>query len=399
MMGLDEGDEGHVTVGGDGDGSHEVGGELVGEEDGGGAVGATDDGDGGGFACGEAKKGDGDDEGEEDAELGGGAEEEGLGVGDEGAEVGQGADAEEDEGGEDFPEDAELDEVVEASDVGAVELADGGAFAHGGACVEGADDAAGGGGGKDAVFAGDGEGAVGAVGFFPGDGDGPALFPLLGGCGGVSIVGDGGGGGLPRLGLWFDHGGDDAGALRGEGGLGVGEAFSGEGVLAAGLGMACAAGLVGGEGGLGGVNAELRGLDFGGEGFAGFLDAVVFVLKKFSGFAGVVKSRQMLGDFDGHCRYLEGVAGLEGGGVDDAGAVDDDLPGRLLKEILRRKVGQQGAEGDRDEEQGLELPAHGQVEEDADDAPHEQHAGCDVGKSRKVYELSELVHVKWVVVS
>lgn len=76
------------------------GGELGRQEDGRRAVRAADDGDGCRLLGGEQAGGDGADEGNEDPELGGRAEQEGLRIGDERPEVGHGPDAHEDQGRE-----------------------------------------------------------------------------------------------------------------------------------------------------------------------------------------------------------------------------------------------------------------------------------------------------------
>ena len=93
---LDERHEGHVAIGADGDGSHEVRGQLGRQEDGGRTVGTTDDGDTGCLVGLEAK-GQRQHVGTEDAKLGSAADEHQLGIGQQGREVGHGTDAQEDE--------------------------------------------------------------------------------------------------------------------------------------------------------------------------------------------------------------------------------------------------------------------------------------------------------------
>ena len=97
--GLDDGHQGHVAVCGHGDGAQQVRGQLAGEPDGGGAVRAADDADSAGFSGGEAEEEVGPEEGHENTELRGGAQQQRLGVGDEGAEVGARAHADEDQAG------------------------------------------------------------------------------------------------------------------------------------------------------------------------------------------------------------------------------------------------------------------------------------------------------------
>ena len=96
--GLDNGHEGHVAVGTDGNGSHQVGRGLRGQEDGRGTVCSADDGD---TCCLVGFKADS--QGEhvctEDTELRGCSDEYQLGIGDEGGEVGHGTDSQEDEWG------------------------------------------------------------------------------------------------------------------------------------------------------------------------------------------------------------------------------------------------------------------------------------------------------------
>src|SRR5699024_490518 len=112
--GLNQGDQGHVGVGRDGDGAQELGSQAGGEEDGGGAVSAANDADGGGLVAGEAQDHSAD-VGHEHAQLGGGAQEQALGVGEQGAKIGHGADAHEDEGRVDACFDADVEYIQEAA--------------------------------------------------------------------------------------------------------------------------------------------------------------------------------------------------------------------------------------------------------------------------------------------
>ena len=108
--GLDDRNERHVRVSGNGDGAEQLGSETGGDEDRGRAVSAADDTDGGGLLIGEAHEL-GADIGHEDTELGGSAEQQGLGVRDQGAEVGHRTDAHEDQAGVDAQLNAEVEDV------------------------------------------------------------------------------------------------------------------------------------------------------------------------------------------------------------------------------------------------------------------------------------------------
>ncbi len=120
--GLDDRHQGHVAVGGHGDGPQELGGQLAGDEDGGGTVRAADDADGGGLGLAEEAGEAAADKGHEDAQLGGRAQEQGLGVGDEGAEIGARAYAHEDEAGVDAQLHAQVEHVDEAHGDGLTHL-------------------------------------------------------------------------------------------------------------------------------------------------------------------------------------------------------------------------------------------------------------------------------------
>ena len=97
--GLDNGDQRHIGVGGHSDGAHIVGVEHLGDQDGGGTVGGADDTDGGGVLHIEAQ-GSCQQDGEEDARLGGGAAQKQLGVGQQRAEVDHGSDADKQQNGQ-----------------------------------------------------------------------------------------------------------------------------------------------------------------------------------------------------------------------------------------------------------------------------------------------------------
>ena len=126
--GLDDGHQGHIAVGGHGDGAQQLRGQSAGDEDGRGAVRAADDADGGGLGvvkhAGELAA----HKGHEDAQLGGSAQQQGLGVGDKGGEVGAGAHAHEDKAGVDAQLYAQVQHVDEAHGDG---LAHGHRAAHG----------------------------------------------------------------------------------------------------------------------------------------------------------------------------------------------------------------------------------------------------------------------------
>ncbi|VTR64488.1 hypothetical protein DESC_190105 [Desulfosarcina cetonica] len=102
---LDEWHHGHVGIGRQGVGTEQLRGQLGGQVDGRGPVGATDDGHGCRLLEGESQK-KGSQVGDEDPQLGAGADNEGFGIGDHGAEVGHGPQAEEDHRRNDFPFDA-----------------------------------------------------------------------------------------------------------------------------------------------------------------------------------------------------------------------------------------------------------------------------------------------------
>ena len=98
---LDDGNQGHIGIGGHGDGAQQIGGELARQEDGRGAVGPADDADGRGVEDIEMDGGydfrdhQGPDQGGEDAELSRCPQKGGSGIGDQRAEVGHGPDAHE----------------------------------------------------------------------------------------------------------------------------------------------------------------------------------------------------------------------------------------------------------------------------------------------------------------
>ena len=95
---LDDGHQGHIAVGGHHDGAQVLGAQGVGHEDGGGAVGRADDADGNGVV--QIKEDARQADGEENAELGGCAEQHQPGLFQQGAEVDHGADADEQQQGE-----------------------------------------------------------------------------------------------------------------------------------------------------------------------------------------------------------------------------------------------------------------------------------------------------------
>ena len=112
---LDDGHQRHVGVGRHRDRAQQVAGEAAGHVDGGRAVGRADDADGRGFLQAEAEQGGGH-HGEEDAELGGGAEEQQHGLAEQRAEVDHGADGDEDQQREDLGQDAGAEEHGERPD-------------------------------------------------------------------------------------------------------------------------------------------------------------------------------------------------------------------------------------------------------------------------------------------
>ncbi len=88
-------------------------GQHGGDEQGGGAVGSADDAHGGGLIAGETQQAE-DDKGGKDADLGGCAQQQALGVGDQGSEVGHGAYAHKDEAGVNAQLDAQIQDIDEA---------------------------------------------------------------------------------------------------------------------------------------------------------------------------------------------------------------------------------------------------------------------------------------------
>ena len=121
---LDHGDEGHIGVGGDGDGAQEGRGQLGGQIDGGGPVRAADDADGGGHVAGEAQQA-GAEEGEEHAHLSRRAHQHGGRPGDQGPEIGHGAHADEDQAGVHARLHADIQDIQQAAqmdDVGKGQL-------------------------------------------------------------------------------------------------------------------------------------------------------------------------------------------------------------------------------------------------------------------------------------
>ena len=118
--GLNDRDEGHVGISGNGDRTEQLGSQTGGDEDRGRAVGAADDTDGGGLLVSEAHEL-GTDIGHEDTELSGSAEQQGLGVRDQGTEVGHRADAHEDQAGVDAELNAEVQNVEQAEANGAAD--------------------------------------------------------------------------------------------------------------------------------------------------------------------------------------------------------------------------------------------------------------------------------------
>ena len=132
--GLDDGHQGHIGVGRDGDGAKQLRRQLRSGEDGRRAVRSADNADGAGLLCGKAK-GTGGGVGREDTDLRGRAQEQALRVGNQGAEVGHGADADEDQAGVEAGLDADVKDVEQsaAREDGAVVMEGGVAFVHEGA--------------------------------------------------------------------------------------------------------------------------------------------------------------------------------------------------------------------------------------------------------------------------
>lgn len=120
MGGLNDRDEGHVGISGNGDRTEQLGSQTGGDEDRGRAVSAADDTDGGGLLVSEAHEL-GTDIGHEDTELSGSAEQQGLGVRDQGTEVGHRADAHEDQAGVDAELNAEVQNVEQTEANGAAD--------------------------------------------------------------------------------------------------------------------------------------------------------------------------------------------------------------------------------------------------------------------------------------
>ena len=127
--GLDQGDQSHVGVSGDRDGTQQLRSQLGGQEDGGGAVCAADDADGGSLGTGEADhqlrsqteqavqavQRDCAEEGDEHAHLSSCAQQQGLGVAEQRTEVGHGTNAHEDQTGVQRGLNADVSDIQQAA--------------------------------------------------------------------------------------------------------------------------------------------------------------------------------------------------------------------------------------------------------------------------------------------
>ena len=121
---LDQRDQRHIGIGGDGDGGQIVRRQLGGQPDGGGAVRPADDPDGGRHLRREAEHADGQQERGENAELGRSPQQQGFRVGQKGTEVRHGADAQKDQGGIQAGFYADIQNIQQAAVVDDVRQAD-----------------------------------------------------------------------------------------------------------------------------------------------------------------------------------------------------------------------------------------------------------------------------------